>query len=222
MDRKKFWRNVIFYVLVVLIPPFIVGLMLIITADNGAMVVGGIIFWGIDGYFGFKMYHYIEENKDIYRQDKKTIIQKQNNRLDHESLLLARELLVAYYLDLRCKTIKSSIENDELTKEEREILESKISLIESSIREYIIDTEEKYGSDFLTENPTDEFNQNYIFTLISKYSFYVSLYYAMGFDAYPVFSKKEVCLAIQKVLDTPSSATLTNDDFKLEILKLLK
>ena len=138
-----------------------------------------------------------------------------------EKLVLSRELLVAYCLDTIFKENENSDEIDESTKTERENLTSKKALIESSIREYIMDKEEKYGSDFLTEKPDDENNQNHIFDLISKYSFCVALYYTMDFDSYTVFSKKQVCSAIQEVLDTPTAFELSESEFKSEILKRL-
>lgn len=65
MKKSDFYIKVILYILIVLIPLFIGGLMMIILADGAGMVFGGIVFWGVCIYFGIRLYHFIKENKDM-------------------------------------------------------------------------------------------------------------------------------------------------------------
>jgi hypothetical protein len=65
MNKKKFFGKIILYILAVLFPLFITGLMLLITSDGVGMIFGGIIFWVVGVWFGVRLYHFIKENKDM-------------------------------------------------------------------------------------------------------------------------------------------------------------
>ncbi len=139
-----------------------------------------------------------------------------------DNLSLARELLVSYYSDLTDEMIEDCKKDEEPSQEEIDFLESKRPLIQDSIREYIMHKEERYGSFFLTADTNENDTAKHILSLIDKYAFSVTLYYFLEFDkSLLLHSKKEVVSAIQEVLDTPSFATLSDDAFKLEILKRL-
>lgn len=157
------------------------------------------------------------------------LINKQNSKIapaptisKTEKLILARELLVSYYLNLTDEMIEDCKKDEEPSQKEIDFLESKRPLIQDSIREYIIHKEERYGSFFLTADTNENDTAKHILSLIGNYAFSVTLYYFLEFDkSLLLHSKKEVVSAIQEVLDTPSPATLSDDAFKLEILKRL-
>lgn len=57
------WSKVIGYIVLILLPLFVAGLMMMILSDGVGMILGGIAFWGVCAYFGVRLYHYIKENK---------------------------------------------------------------------------------------------------------------------------------------------------------------
>lgn len=57
------WKKVIGYIICILVPLFVVGLMMIILSDGVGMILGGIAFWVVLAYFGKRLYDYIKENK---------------------------------------------------------------------------------------------------------------------------------------------------------------
>lgn len=139
-----------------------------------------------------------------------------------EKLVLAREFLVSYYLDLTDEMIED-FKKEEPSQEEIAFLGSKRPLIEHSIRAYIIDKEEKYGSFFLTADTDENDTAQHIISLIGKYAFSVTLYYFFEFDnALPLHSKKEVVSAIQEAIENPTTELIDHAALKLAILKHLQ
>lgn len=65
MKKSHFIGKILLSVLVVLIPVFIAGLMLIILSDGLGMILGGIAFWGADVWFAIRVFNFIKENKDM-------------------------------------------------------------------------------------------------------------------------------------------------------------
>lgn len=65
MKKKDFYTKIILYILIILIPLTLAGVMMIALSDSAGMVIGGVAMLAVDVYFGVRLYGFIKENKDM-------------------------------------------------------------------------------------------------------------------------------------------------------------
>lgn len=65
MKKKDFYLKIVLYILIVLLPLTITGVMLIALSDGAGMIIGGLAVLAVDVYFGVRLYGFIQENKDM-------------------------------------------------------------------------------------------------------------------------------------------------------------
>ena len=65
MKKKDFYLKIVLYILIVLLPLAITGIMLIALSDGAGMIIGGLVALAVDVYFGVRLYGFIKENKDM-------------------------------------------------------------------------------------------------------------------------------------------------------------
>lgn len=65
MKKKDFYTKIILYILIILIPLTLAGVMMIALSDGAGMIIGGVAMLAVDVYFGVRLYGFIKENKDM-------------------------------------------------------------------------------------------------------------------------------------------------------------
>ena len=141
--------------------------------------------------------------------------QKRVEKFEQKKFILARELMVAYYMDLAEKSLEDAEENT------KDFFNEKYNLIKNALTSFIIQQENKYGTEFLTEDPDKNEISRTINSIIGKQAFGLLAYYLLEFDiSLPLHSRQELVDAI--ILAQEEDPTADDNNFKMSIFKHLK
>lgn len=73
MKKSEFYFKIFLYIVLVVIPLFVLGLGLFINGNGSGFIVGGIAAWGVLAYFAYRLYGFINLNKDMLISQQKNI-----------------------------------------------------------------------------------------------------------------------------------------------------